>query len=127
MPNEQALRKVMKRKIKKSIREIDSILFFMRPTTPSEAYEMSELRTNKLKFQLQLNSLMLEEAVNDGERKQLEEERKRLQASLADELRNGLELLDVLIPHFTQLGLKDKAEELALLRGVRESELRQVS
>ncbi|MEM3555908.1 MAG: hypothetical protein QXF56_04290 [Candidatus Micrarchaeia archaeon] len=119
----EAIRKLMKRKLRKLIRNTDMLLFFKTPSSPAEAFEISELRLNKLKFQLQLNSLLLEETKDGEERKKLEEERKKLQNMLADELRNGIEILDILIPDFKQLGLNDKADELLVLRAARESEL----
>jgi hypothetical protein len=123
----EAVRKIMKRKLRKLIRNTDFLLLFKTPLTPEEAYEMSELRMDKLKLQLQLNSLLLEETKDGEERKKLEEERKRLQSMLVDELRNGIEILDVLIPNFKQLGLDEKAEELLVLRAARESELLELS
>jgi len=116
----------MKRKLRKLIRNTDFLLFLKRPTNAAEAYEISELRMDKLKLQLRLNSLMLEEA--DGEeRKKLEEERKRLQASLADELRNGIEILDTVIPTLKQAGLEERMQELLILRNLRENELLELS
>ena len=121
--NKESLRIVLKRKLRKLIRETELLLSSRKSYTLSEASEISERTLEKIKLQLKLNSLMLEDAKSDEERKELEEEGKELQAALTAELMNGLEVLNSLIESFRRGGMEDRAEELEILRDVRESEL----
>jgi len=126
MISDEAVRNIQKRKLRRIIGETDFIISLRRPYTLSEAHEISELKLEKIKFQLELNYLMLQDVDGSDERKQLEEERKELQESLAAELSNGLEILETLTNNLRDMGAYDKAEELEILRDVRESELEEV-
>jgi len=125
MVNEEARRIVLKRKLRRLIRDAEILLLYA-PHTLAEHHEASELKIEKIKFQLELNSLLYDEAKDAGERKRIEEEKKALQASLADELQNGLELIGWLVEDFKRYGMNDRAEELEILRDVRESELEEI-
>ena len=125
MVNEEARRIVLKRKLRRLIRDAEILLLYA-PHTLAEHHEASELEIEKIKFQLELNSLLYDEAKDAGERKRIEEEKKALQASLADELQNGLELIGWLVEDFKRYGMNDRAEELEILRDVRESELEEI-
>lgn len=123
MISDDVARSIQKRKLRRLIGQTEFLLSLRRPFNLSEAHEISELNVEKIKFQLELNSLMLQDADDSDERRTLEEERKELQSSLADELKNGLEILDTLMNNLRDKGVYDKAEELEILRDVRESEL----
>jgi len=125
MINKEAKRIVLKRKLRRLIRNIE-ILLLDTPYTLAEHHHASELTIDKIKFQLELNSLLYEEAKDADERKKLEEEKKALQASLADELENGIEILDLLVEDFKRYGMNDRAQELTILRYVRQSELEEL-
>jgi len=126
MISEEAIRNIQKRKLRRLIGETEFLLSLRRPSTLSEAHDISEMTLEKIKFQLELNYLMLQDVDGTDDRKQLEEERKELQESLAAELSNGLEILDSLMDNLRDIGSYDKAEELEILRDVRESELEEV-
>jgi len=126
MANEEAKRIVLKRKLRRLIRDAEILLLYT-PHTLAEHHEASELKIEKIKFQLELNSLLYDEANDADERKRLEEEEKALEASLADELQNGLEVLGWLVEDFKRYGINDRAEELEILQDVRESELEELT
>ncbi|MCX6775924.1 MAG: hypothetical protein NT130_03700 [Candidatus Micrarchaeota archaeon] len=126
MVNEEAKRIVIERKLRRLIRT-SNVLLLRIPRNLVDYHEVSELKIQKIKFQLMLNSLLAEEAKGDGEKKKLEDERKALQASLADELKNGVGLIDWLKESMRQRGMNDRAEELEILRDVRESELEELT
>ncbi|QLJ52221.1 MAG: hypothetical protein Sv326_0046 [Candidatus Fermentimicrarchaeum limneticum] len=127
MISDEAIHSIQKRKLRRLIGEVDFLISMRRPSTLSEAHEISEMRLEKIKFQLELNSLMLQDADGTDERKELEEERNKLQESFAAELRNGVEIIDTLVDNLRDIGMYDKAEELEILRDVRESELGEVN
>ena len=125
MVNQEAARIVLKRKLRRLIRTSDLLLLKI-PRNLVDYHESSELKIQKIKFQLKLNSLLAEEA-NDGvEKKKLDDERKALQTSLADELKNGVEIIDWFRANLKQRGIKDMVEELEILRDVRENELEEL-
>lgn len=126
MINKEAKRIVLKRKLRRLIRNIE-ILLLDTPHTLAEHNQASELTIDKIKFQLKLNSLLCEEAKGADELKKLEEERKALQTSLADELENGIKILDLLIESFKKYGMNDRAEQLTILRYMRETELEELA
>ena len=126
MISDEAIRSIQKRKLRRLIGEVDFLISLKRPSSLSEAHYISEMNLEKIKFQLELNSIMLQDADGTDERKQLEGERTELQESLAEELRNGLEILDNLVDNLRDIGMYDKAEELEILKDVRESELEEV-
>ena len=126
MISDEAMHSIQKRKLRKLIGEVDFLISLKRPSSLSEAHYISEMNLERIKFQLELNSLMLQDADGSDERKQLEEKRNELQESFAAELRNGLEILDTLVDNLRDIGMYDKAEELEILRDVRESELEEV-
>lgn len=123
MISEEAVRNIMKKKLRRLIRDDEYLLAFRRPLTGSDAYELSETAIEKLKLQLELNSLMLEDAKNDGEKKKLLEEKKDLKNALALELRDGVEILEGLIANLRKTGAMDSADELEVIMDVRRSEL----
>jgi 23S rRNA pseudoU1915 N3-methylase RlmH len=123
MVDKASLRTIMKRKLRKLIRDSDFLISIMKPYTSADAHEISERVLQKLNLQLQLNSLMLEDAKTDEEKKKLEEERKKLQATMAEELKSGVEILDIIIANLKLTGMEEKANELEILRDARQSEL----
>jgi len=125
MVNEEAKRIVLKRKLRRLIRTTEMLLLNT-PHILVEYHETSEMKIKKIKFQLELNSLLYEEANDADEKKKLEEEKKALELSLADELKNGLEIMDWLIEDVKRYGMNNRAEELEILRDVRESELEEL-
>ena len=126
MVNQEAARIVLKRKLKRLIRTSD-LLLLKTPRNLVDYHEVSELKIQKIKFQLKLNSLLAEEANDGAERKKLDDERKALQASLTDELKNGVEIMDWLSANLKQRGIKDMAEDLEILRDVRQNELEELT
>jgi biopolymer transport protein ExbB/TolQ len=122
MMNDDALRSVLKRKMRRLIDSSELLLASSKPHTLYDAHDISEITIRKLKLQLELNSLLLEEVKNNGDKKKLEEERKELQDALATELENGLEILNTIVASLRLDGKTDKARQLEILRDVRESE-----
>ena len=123
MLKKETVRTIMERKLRRLIRNTEFLISLRTYATLPEAHELSETVLSKLKLQLKLNSFMLEDARSDQEKKKLEDERKELQAALAAELENGLGILASIITNLKMRDMEEKAEELEILKDVRESEL----
>jgi hypothetical protein len=113
---------VMKKKLKRFIAYSELMLAARNPSTLYDAYDMSEITIRKLKFQLELNSILLEEAKN-SEKKKLEDERKELQDNLILELMDDVELISTIAANLRLDGKDEIARQFEILRDIRESEL----
>lgn len=126
MMDEDSERAVLKRKLRRSIDYSDLLLALKKPSTIYEAHDISEITIRKLKLQLLLNSLLLEEAKDKGEKKKLGEERKELQDELIVEFEEGIDILATLAANMRMDGKEDIARQFEILRNVRESELNEL-
>ncbi len=124
--DEDSERAVLKRKLRRSIDYSDLLLALKKPSTIYEAHDISEITIRKLKLQLLLNSLLLEEAKDKGEKKKLGEERKELQDELIVEFEEGIDILATLAANMRMDGKEDIARQFEILRNVRESELNEL-
>ena len=125
MINQDAARSVLKRKLTRAIDAVELLLISRTPDTIYDAHDISETTITKIKLQLELNSLLLEEA-KDKEEKKLTEERKELKDDLAVELEDGLDILNTISTSLRLGGNGDLAMEFEILRDVRESELNEL-
>jgi hypothetical protein len=126
MKYEDAARSVMKKKLKRLINYSKLMLASRSPSTLYDAYDISEITIRKLKFQLELNSILLEEAENNGDKEKLEDERKELQDDLALELINDVELLSTIAANLRLGDREDIARQFEILRDIRQSELNEL-
>jgi hypothetical protein len=124
--NPDGVRSILKKKLRRSIDYSELLLASKRSDSIYDAHDVSEITIRKLKLQLELNSLLLEETKDNGEKKRLEEERKRLQAMLALELEEGIDILTTVAVGLRLDGKEDVARQFEILRAVRESELREL-
>jgi len=123
MEHEDAVHSVMKKKLNRLINYSKLMLASRSPSTIYDAYDLSEITIRKLKFQLELNSILLEEAENNGDKEKLEDERKELQDDLALELINDVELLSTIAANLRLGDREDIARQFEILRDIRQSEL----
>jgi hypothetical protein len=126
MIDQDAVRSAFKRKLIRSIDATELLLLSKNSYTVYDAHDISETTIRKLKLQLELNSILLEEAKDNGEKKKLKEERKELQDDLAMELEEGLDILNAVSTSLRLGGREDLAREFEILRDVRESELNEL-
>ncbi|NYZ75758.1 hypothetical protein H0N98_00725 [Candidatus Micrarchaeota archaeon] len=117
------MRSVMKKKLRRFIDYTKLMLAARNPSTLYDAHEISEITIRKLKFELELNSILLEEAKNNGEKEKLDEERKELRDTLALELADGVEILSTIAANLRLDGREELARQFEILRDIRESEL----
>jgi len=120
------LRSVMKKKLRRSIDYSRLMLAARTPLSLYDEHEISEMTITKLKLELELNSILIEEANNNGEKKRLDEERGELLGSLALELADGLEILNTIASNLRLEGREEIARKFEILRDIRESELNEL-
>lgn len=124
--DEVSMRAVLKRKLRRSINYSDLLLASLAPHTIYNAYDISEITIRKLKLKLELNSILLQDAVDKDEKKKLEEDRNDLQEALAIELEEGIEILDTVASSLRLDGKDDIARQFEILKYIRESELEEL-
>lgn len=121
--NNVSVRSILKKKLRRSIDSSELLLASKRSDSIYDVHDISEITIKKLKLQLELNSLLLQEAKDNGEKKKLEEERKELQDALILELEDGVEILTTIVASLRLDGSDDIARQFEILSYVRESEL----
>jgi hypothetical protein len=126
MTNKDAVRSALKRKLTRAIDATELLLLSKRPDTIYDSHDISETTITKLKLQLELNSILLDEAKGNEEKKKLKEEREELQDDLAVELEDGLDILNTISTSLRLSGKQDLARQFEILRDVRESELNEL-
>lgn len=123
MIDKGAVRSALKRKLTRAIDATELLLLSKKPDTIYDAHDISETTITKLKLQLELNSVLLDEAKDNEGKKKLKEEREELQDDLAAELEDGLDILNTISTSLRLAGKQDLARQFEILRDVRESEL----
>lgn len=123
--DEASIRSIVKKKLRRSINYSDLLVASLIPHTIYDAHDISEVKIRKLKLQLELNSVLLQEADGDG-KKRLEEERKNLQDALALELEDGVEILNTVASNLRLKGREETARQFEILRDIRQSELDEI-
>jgi hypothetical protein len=123
MVDYNSARSVLRKKLRKSIDSTELLLASKNPGSIYDEHDVSEITIGKLKLQLALNSILMEEAKDDGEKKKLEEKRKELQDALNQELQDDADLLNIIVEYLTLRGKEDVARRFEILKYIRQSEI----